>query len=89
MKTKDEIIEFINAHGNKGAQDDEMYVYIPTDEITDNGFEMAQLCHFSDTNKLLVCLLDESGEEGYFVEYDSLSAESREKIENLPMWEQN
>lgn len=88
MKTKDEIIGFINARGNKGAQGDEMYVDIATDEIVDDGLELAQLCHFSDTNELLAYLLDESG-NGYFVEYDNLSAESRENIENLPMWEQN
>lgn len=85
MKTKNEIIDYIKQHGNRGAEAVEKYVDVDTEGIVDDGLDLAQLCYFEDTNDLLAYLLDEDF-NGYWRVYDHLEKENREKLENSSIW---
>lgn len=85
MKTKNEIIEIIKTEGEVGAESDEKYIEI-YDEIFDDGLELAQLVFFNDTNELLAYMLDCEC-NGSWKNYDELEQETRNKIENLSIWE--
>lgn len=84
MVTKNDIVRIISAEGKVGAESDENYIEI-YDEIFDDGLELAQLVYFNDSKELLAYMLDDES-NGSWKQYEELSEDTRNKIENLSIW---
>lgn len=72
------IKQILSKFGQKGSNPDvERYFDIPGEYIVD-GYLMAQICYFSDTNELLVYRVDMTNDDNCgFVEFNTLDEDDQ------------
>lgn len=76
MKEK-EIKQIISKFGQKGSTADERYFDIPGEYVVD-GYEIAQICYFSDTDELLVYRIDMTDNDNCgFIEFNKLDEDDQ------------
>ena len=76
MKEK-EIKQIISKFGQKGSTANERYFDIPGEYIVD-GYEIAQICYFSDTDELLVYRIDMTDNDNCgFIEFNKLDEDDQ------------